>query len=178
MSPPCEGCIGESARNPSGGTLCTCQQLADWVLSCPGIDGLTVSGGEPFDQADAVSEVITLVRAVKPNLSLIVYTGKQYEELLARAEREPGIKKLLAQIQVLIDGPYLPHLDDGVPYRGSSNQRILILDESYRETANAYYTAASGRKIELISGRNGTWMIGVPSTDQANAWRHIKCNTL
>ena len=172
--PPCEGCIGESARDPLGGKLESTERVCRWILSCPRIDGITISGGEPFDQAAAVAELVRMVRATRPELSLVVYTGRYYEQLLEQAASDPATAELLSQIQVLIDGPYVAALDDGVPYRGSSNQRILILDEAYRPQAQAYYTSQPGRKIELIVTPEGTRMVGVPSRTQAQSWLNLK----
>lgn len=172
--PICEGCIGESARDPRGGKLESTERICQWILSCPQIDGITISGGEPFDQAAAVAELIRMVRASRPDLSLVVYTGRYYEQLLEQAASDQATAELLSQIQVLIDGPYVAALDDGVPYRGSSNQRILILDKTYRPQAQAYYTNQPGRKIELIVTPEGTRMVGVPSQAQAQSWHNLK----
>lgn len=172
--PPCEGCIGESARDPQGGKLASTDRICQWILSCPGIDGITISGGEPFEQTAAVAELIRMVRASRPELSLVVYTGRCYEQLLEQAASDPATAELLSQIQVLIDGPYVAALDDGVPYRGSSNQRILILDEAYRPQAQAYYTSQPGRKIELIVTPEDTRLVGVPSREQAQSWHNLK----
>lgn len=173
--PPCEGCIGESARNPLGGKLESTEHICQWILSLPQIDGITISGGEPFDQVAAVAELIRMVRASRPELSLVVYTGRYYEKLLEQAASDPATAELLSQIQVLIDGPYVAALDDGVPYRGSSNQRILILDSAYCPQAQAYYTSEPGRRIELIVTPEGTRMVGVPSKTQARSWHNLKC---
>lgn len=173
-TPPCPGCIGESARNPLNGQLCSPAEMARMLLASPSIDGVTISGGEPFDQAPAVAEVVRLIRVQRPDLSLILYTGHLYEDLLARSETDEASAFLLAQAQILIDGPYDPGQDDGIPYRGSANQRILVLDPAYQSEADAYYTNIPGRKINLIATNTQTLLVGVPSQQQADTWRRLK----
>ena len=70
---------------------------------------------------------------------MVTYTGYTYESLLARAERgdAPEIARLLELTDLLIDGPYLEALRDlDLPFRGSSNQRLLDREQR-RQLAHA-----------------------------------------
>lgn len=88
----------------------------------PLIDGVTFSGGEPFEQS---TFLIPLAKAIKAlDLTLWCYTGYTYEGLLEMPEK----KQLLKYIDVLIDGPFIVDLaDPNLKYRGSSNQRVIQL---------------------------------------------------
>ncbi|MBR0280957.1 MAG: radical SAM protein [Oscillibacter sp.] len=165
----CKGCIGE--RYKTGRSLeTTPQEAAEWYLR-QNADGLTISGGEPMLQADALSETIGLIRAAR-DCGVIVYTGFVYEELLKK--HDPDINRFLGQIDLLIDGPYIQDLDHNQPYRGSENQRFLLLTERYRTELETYYKAARSRQIELHFSEQQTMMAGVPGREQADIWRKIK----
>ena len=72
----------------------------------------------------------------KKDMGVIVYTGYIYEDL----EKNSDAKMLLSKIDLLIDGPYIRHLDDGKSLRGSSNQRIIPLTDRYKDYLSEYGT--------------------------------------
>lgn len=128
----CPGCVAPEAQALDGGTELETGALA-WEILLSGAEGLTISGGEPFLQAEALAELIRTVRR-KRDLGVIVYTGYVYEELLA----DPAARALLEETDLLIDGPYVKELDDGKSLRGSSNQRVIPLTERYRGELSLY----------------------------------------
>jgi anaerobic ribonucleoside-triphosphate reductase activating protein len=93
------------------------------------IDGVTFSGGEPFEQAKALAELAKKCRDM--GLSVISYSGYTLSEL--KRDRAPhlGSRSLLNQLDVLIDGPFRLKLAGDLPYRGSSNQLIHLLTDRY-----------------------------------------------
>lgn len=108
------------------------RQVADYILQLQAkyqIEGVTFLGGEPFDQAAALAALGQLVQAV--GLSVVTYSGYTLEKL-QRAEN-PAWRALLAVTDLLIDGPFLPHLrSDKLRWRGSSNQRLHYLTARYQ----------------------------------------------
>lgn len=171
----CEGCIaqafaGEKAAPPEE---ISPGEMADWVLAGEACDGLTVSGGEPMLQAEALADMVSRIRAVR-DMGLIVYTGFVYETLAERAETDPGIRRFLGQIDLLIDGPYVRELDVNQPYQGSSNQRMICLTPRYREALETYYAGKKGREVEIRLTEGRLILVGVPSADQAQAWQALK----
>ncbi len=133
--------------------------LAAWVRGIDGIDGLTVSGGEPFEQdLEALAAFLRLVKAPGRELSVLCYTGFRLEELQAMR----GAVKVLRHIDLLVDGPYVEALNEGNALRGSSNQRILALDEGMRELASQLSEARS-REVELSLSRDlALELTGIP----------------
>jgi anaerobic ribonucleoside-triphosphate reductase activating protein len=150
-----------------------CEELADTLILSGG-EGVTVSGGEPFAQAGAIARVIGLVRE-EIDYGVIVYSGYTFEELSERAGRDEEIALLLGEIDVLIDGLYVAELDDGRPYRGSSNQRILPLTDRYDSVLDSYYNESRGRRTEISMGFDGCFTLtGVPSAEMLAAWERMR----
>lgn len=167
----CPGCIGHSYR--SGEWLeATPDELASWYLGLSA-DGLTISGGEPMLQAASLAELVRLVRE-ESDCGVIVYTGFTHERLLERERTDEGVRAFLGAIDLLIDGPYVEELDDGRPYVGSSNQRVIALTDRYERDVDAYYGKATARRMEIRLSETGTIMMGVPSREQATIWRQVK----
>jgi anaerobic ribonucleoside-triphosphate reductase activating protein len=148
-----------------------CAALAEALLSVEGTEGVTISGGEPFLQAEALRRVLLAIKE-KADYGVIVYTGFTLEEL--RAENDPERTLLLREIDLLIDGRYVAELDDGRPYRGSSNQRLHRLSGRYSDVFDAYYNADHGRKVEINVGVGRTTLVGVPSKSERAAWERLK----
>ncbi len=169
----CEGCIAEAFTGEKAPPLETDpQEMADWVLAGEGCDGLTVSGGEPMLQAEALSGMVSRIRAVR-DMGLIVYTGFVYETLAERAEGDPGLRRFLDQIDLLIDGPYIREQDINQPYQGSANQRLLCLTPRYEAALKTYYAAENTRNVEIRLDGGRLILIGVPSADQLRTWRAL-----
>ena len=167
----CPGCIGHHYKE--GEWLeASPQELADWYLGT-GADGLTISGGEPMLQAAGLARMVGLIRELT-DCGVIVYSGFTHEALLERAREDQGIAELLGAIDLLIDGRYVEELNDGRPYVGSSNQRIIALTDRYQEDVRTYYGEATARKMEIRLSETGTLMVGVPSREQAEIWQQVK----
>ena len=100
------------------------------------IDGVTISGGEPFEQAPELAKLIRLLRR-KGVTDILVYTGYTLEELRARGDG--ATDEALSGISVLIDGPYVAELDDGTDnIKGSKNQRVLFLKPGFEKKYSEY----------------------------------------
>ena len=95
------------------------------------IDGLTVLGGEPMEPANqkAVATFLERVKDFDPEKTVWVYTGDVYEELLDGPRHTEYTDRLLACVDVLVDGPFEEELKDiTLRFRGSSNQRIIDMN--------------------------------------------------
>ena len=86
------------------------------------LKGVTFSGGEPFCQAEALAELARLVHGAGKDVAC--YTGWTYEQLLEK--NDPAVNALLAQVDLLIDGPFvLAQRNLELRFRGSENQRLI-----------------------------------------------------
>ena len=149
----CPGCIAPSLQDINGGIDADTELLADEAVRS-GVKGITISGGEPFLQAAALADFVRRVRESVPEMSVIVYTGQIYERLLENSE----CAGLIAQADLIIDGGYVRELDDGLPMRGSSNQRLIYLTNrlSPEDMPNS-------RNNKIVFTEKGFRMVGIPS---------------
>ena len=148
----CNGCIAPDAWDVNGGFEQDVVELAEEIINTPNIEGITVSGGEPFLQQEALCDLIKLVQSQR-DLGVIVYTGMLYEEV---AETE-----LASLCDIIVDGEYVEELNDNRSLRGSSNQKVISLTNRYRDMIKEYYGVV-GRKIEMHIQHNTTNIVGIP----------------
>lgn len=151
----CKGCIAKDSWSLDGGELVEVDTIVQQILRQENIEGITISGGEPFLQQDALCELISKVREHK-DIGVIIYTGMKYNEIENTA--------LAHSADLIIDGEYVEELNDNKSLRGSSNQNVLCLTERYNDIVSEYY-GRNGRKIELILADGITKMIGIPSKE-------------
>ena len=98
-------------------------------LSKPYIKGLTLSGGHPLDPHNApkVLEIVKRVKMVFPNKDIWIYSGYEWENII----KNETLREILKYTDVLVDGAYVDELRDiSLPFRGSSNQRIIDVPKS------------------------------------------------
>lgn len=121
----CLGCHNPDTWDPQAGNEFAVKEIIKKIRKIvKNIRGITLSGGEPFLQAKEMA--ILAIEARKMGLDVVTYTGYVYEDLLKM--NIPGAKELLELTDVLIDGPFLIGCKDiSLPYRGSTNQRIIDL---------------------------------------------------
>ncbi len=125
----CSGCYNEFTHPHKIETLYTPIEVAKWILSIDGIDGVTFSGGEPFEQAKAVLQVIKEIKQEK-ELDVFVFSGYTYGKLASSTDN--NVNQLLNSIDILSSGPYVEKLrDDSLLWRGSSNQELHYLSDKY-----------------------------------------------
>lgn len=115
----CQGCLTPESRIIKNDKQVLVEDLAKDVISREYIDGITISGGEPFLQSAPLTRFLNLVLKQRPELTVIVFTGYQIEDL-----KEEDAKSLINKLDLLIDGSYMESLNDDKGLRGSSNQRF------------------------------------------------------
>lgn len=127
----CKNCFNKEYQNFHFGKVFD-EKAFDEVMDClsdANISGLSVLGGEPFDNLAGLKEFITKVRA-KTEKDIWIYSGYTFEELLEK----DGAMDVLKNIDVLVDGRFVEDLKDlKLKFRGSSNQRIIDMKRTLEE---------------------------------------------
>lgn len=130
------------------------QIAAFWKTQTPPPDGLTVSGGEPFDQAGALFDLLTKLR-IHGVGDILVFSGYSLRELLKQHPHLPE------SVTALIDGPFEAGNETDARQKGSGAQTLTLFHPEYE---NAYSTWAASRKnsLQFIRGEEGSFIIGIP----------------
>ena len=120
----CPGCHNPETHDIHGGRLVDTSEIIAKMDANPMLDGITLSGGEPFLQPEACAELAD--EAHKRGLNVWCYTGYTIDTIIGG--RDNGKRGLLKRIDVLVDGPYIESLRTlELPWRGSKNQRVIEL---------------------------------------------------
>lgn len=166
----CEGCLAKEMNAGSYKELSPAD-LSETFLKVADTEGITISGGEPFLQSGELATMLDHIKA-KRDYGVIVYTGFLKEDL--EKNDDPGVQQFLQYIDILIDGHYMQELDDGKPYRGSSNQKIHLMTDRYKSVFEDYYNGTDKRNIEIDVEKDNVYMVGVPSKNGIEVWRQFK----
>ncbi len=153
----CRGCIAPEWIPQRPANRVSPAELAQVILSSPEVSGLTLSGGEPMLQAEALLELVRSVRAGR-DVDVICFTGFTLGELQANPP-SPHIPAFLAQIDLLVDGQYVQELNDDRGLRGSSNQVFHYLTPRLRQVD----FASLGRKVEITINEGSLLLTGIPT---------------
>ncbi len=130
----CPGCHNPQTHDFAGGSVTTVEKILDEIKKDPLLQGVTFSGGEPFCQAGAFASLAEQIHRLPGGLDVTCYSGWTYEQLVEKAAREPDVAALLAEIDYLIDGPFvLAKRDLTLLFRGSQNQRYLDMRRTRAE---------------------------------------------
>lgn len=155
----CPNCINPAGRPlDRNGYYIDTEILFQEMSSAPQLTGLTISGGEPFLQAD---DLVVLIRRIKTEttLDVMMYSGYTLGEL--RARQSPSVDEILDNIDLLVDGEYVEERNFNQMYRGSDNQRIHFLSKKYLPFKDRI-EAAHNRDVEFICRGEEMFVIGLP----------------
>jgi anaerobic ribonucleoside-triphosphate reductase activating protein len=152
----CIGCISPDWIPFKPGIRFTPEEILE-KFDLTAVSGLTFSGGEPMEQAHDLAMVARLARK-KKDINIICFTGYRYERLL-KDPPNAGVADLLAEIDLLIDGPFIQFRSESIGLRGSSNQRFVHLTNRLA----AYNFATQTRKVEITVTNGQMEFIGIPT---------------
>ena len=163
----CPGCIGvdwNTKRKPEFdlSVLTIVQTIEKYPLA----EGITISGGEPFCQVDALLELASAL--YNNGLGIIIYTGYELSELIAM--HDDRVDRILSIVDVLIDGRYISELDDDKPFRGSANQTIHQFSDRYA----AFFSQEKERTASIEKQAGQELLTGIPDSMTKLEWAKIK----
>ena len=156
----CKGCLSERLQHfePSNEqNIFT--YFANYDLSK--VDGITISGGEPFEQ---VEELLILVRYFKQRgiNDILIYSGYTIQEL--HAKHDERIEQILNEIAVLIDGPYIDEQNNNTGnLKGSDNQRIIFINTAFKNRYDEYFRET--RTMQEFRFGNYIVAVGIPTKE-------------
>ncbi len=122
----CPGCFNPQTHDFSAGDVRRVDWLVDQVLALKGIEGVTISGGEPFQQPEAILLLLKLLRS-RSELSTIIFSGFDKSEL----ERMACFEEVKVNVDAIIAGRYREEQRLASGLLGSANQEILLCSDRY-----------------------------------------------
>lgn len=157
----CEGCISVDTW-ATAKTLIPIEQLMMTLSSyLPLIDGITISGGEPFDQFEALLAIVVQLRE-RTKVDILVYTGYAVEDITDQ------LQQIKPYIDVLISDPFQRQSSQTLRLRGSDNQRLHCFTSQAVEKF-AYYQQAvttEDKVLDVMFDAEGVvWFAGIPRRD-------------
>ncbi|WP_220679224.1 4Fe-4S single cluster domain-containing protein [Frischella sp. Ac48] len=157
----CEGCISVDTW-ATAKTLIPIEQLMMKLSSyLPLIDGITISGGEPFDQFEALLAIVVQLRE-RTKVDILVYTGYAVEDITDQ------LQQIKPYIDVLISDPFQRQSSQTLRLRGSDNQRLHCFTSQAVEKF-AYYQQAvttEDKVLDVMFDAEGVvWFAGIPRRD-------------
>lgn len=157
----CAGCLSRDTWDHAAAAETTVEQVVATVARlCPdGVDGVTISGGEPFEQPAALHALVRALRSWGRSTGgepdVLVYSGRGLSDLLAEHP------EVLADLDALIPEPYQAQLPPTAGWQGSGNQPLVLLSElGHARFAGADRAAAPQLQVAVSDGT--VWMIGIP----------------
>jgi anaerobic ribonucleoside-triphosphate reductase activating protein len=160
----CPGCCNPHLFEASGGELVPVTTLLEEVAAVGGeVEGVTLLGGEPFEQVDGLLHFAEGARSL--DLSVLIFTGYTLEEL--RSRRDPATDGLLATTDLLVDGRYEASRPERERlWAGSANQRFHFLTDRYTPSIERPGPHEPLRTIEVRIGSEGRL--------SANGWPDVR----
>ena len=161
----CNGCVSQDTWPRDPATAIPVRDVLAWCrrVAPDGPDGVTISGGEPFEQPEALAALLDGLHAWRTaralDFDLLCYSGYPLKTL----ERRHA--KLLARLDAVIPEPYADGLPLGNVWRGSANQPLVPLTERGRARYAEHVDAApatGGKRMQAAIEGGRVWLIGIP----------------
>ena len=163
----CPGCCNPEFLSFHGGEDKSLGDVVEAMTSQDGIEGITLLGGEPFAHAEAAAAVAE--SAKRHGLSVMAFSGYLLEELRMKPDATAA---LLAQIDILVDGPYERDLPDSKRrWVGSTNQRIHFLTDRYRAEDPCWNRSNT---LEIRVDSESIRVNGFPALQAIGLWKGWK----
>ena len=164
----CPGCVSVDTWNPGIGEVAIGQLLEAVARHADAADGLTVSGGEPFDQPEALAALLREWRRLSVR-STLIFTGREMAAISPWLESNPGI------VDAVMTGPFRSDLPQTLALRGSDNQRLRALTPLGAElSAFDRLADATDRRLDVMFDEDGdAWMAGIPARGDLARLRRV-----
>lgn len=141
----CPGCSSPELQSLFGGRKVTVSSLAEEIIETTGIDGITISGGEPLLQWRPLTSLLEKVKSRRSGISVIVFTGYKKEDISSDIT-----SRLFPYVDLLIDGEYIRERNDNKGLRGSNNQNFHFLSNALTGYRDILLNGERKRESHLI----------------------------
>lgn len=158
----CPGCVSPQTWDRDPARLKPIDAILAWCAACADVDGVTISGGEPFEQPEALAELLDGLDRWRQThdrpIDLLCYSG------LPRRRIERDHAALLARLDAFIPEPYVATRPTAMRWRGSANQPVVPLSALGRARyGEGTDQPPEGPHLQAAMHGDLLWMIGVPT---------------
>jgi len=158
----CKGCVTPQLQEFRQEKQISVDKLCEMVFSILDkypVDGVTISGGEPLEQAE---ELLEFLKKISLRIEdILLYTGYTLEQLYKK--NMEMTKSILKYLSVLIEGEYIENENNGHALKGSDNQNIYYKSQEMREVYERYIEEQMKRKcLQTFQVSDGFFTIGIP----------------
>ena len=165
----CQGCVSVDTWGTGKGGVLINEIMAaidPWLNDA---EGITISGGEPFDQPEALSSLLSLLRS-KTKVDILVYSGHPFEKIASVVDKNKGL------IDVIISEPYEDDMSNTLALRGSDNQRLHCLttlgEMRFRQFERTI--TPTDKMFDIMFEEEGAvWLAGIPGRDDMKRLKTI-----
>jgi anaerobic ribonucleoside-triphosphate reductase activating protein len=165
----CKGCVSADTWGTGKGGVSVDEimdVISPWLQEA---EGITISGGEPFDQPEALIHLLAQIRSTT-SIDIFVYSGHPFEKIALTVEKCQGT------IDALISDPYDENASQTLALRGSDNQRLHFLTPLGETRFRPFERAlkSSDKTFDIMFDEAGTiWLAGVPRRDDMRRLKTI-----
>jgi len=141
--------------------------ISPWLAEA---DGITISGGEPFDQLPALEALLVVLRSeIGTRKDILLYSGRHWENIAPHILNRPAI------VDVVISEPFLESAPQSLAWRGSDNQTMHLLTDLGKSLYTPWLDAprsALPRAMDVFLDGDELWMAGIPEPGTLDAIHH------
>jgi anaerobic ribonucleoside-triphosphate reductase activating protein len=172
----CKGCVSQDTWERDPGKEMSVAQLMTWCRRVASADfsGVTISGGEPFDQPRAFGALLDALRhwreSARLDFDILCYSGYPLTTLKKRHSR------LLQKLDALIPEPYVDALPLTHLWRGSANQSLVILSVRGQDRYAGFLDApvdTSAKRMQTMVDGERVWYVGIPGRGDMSALEEV-----
>ena len=154
----CTGCIAPDSQMIHSNRVRSIDSIVEQILDGTGLEGITISGGEPFAQSSGVARLIEKLKRLRPKLSVMIFSGFTLKQLCAR--KDDATNRVLKNTDILVAGTYKRDLACDDVWRASTNQQVHWLSNRYSPND----MKRSRRELEVFKAltSNDLFVAGIP----------------
>lgn len=168
----CRGCVSRDTWERDAGKEITVGQLVEWCRRFENqeIDGITISGGEPFEQPEALGILLSELRAWTDTMSrpidYLCYSGLPNKILRKQ------YACILDELDCVVSEPYIEN-QPTAELRGSSNQKVIPLSELGSQRYEGNHDGRASKRFQVAVESGHIWFIGIPDRGDMTRLEHL-----
>jgi anaerobic ribonucleoside-triphosphate reductase activating protein len=160
----CPGCISQDTWESDRSYECKTETIVRWCreVTANKLDGVTITGGEPFEQPDALHQLVDELDGWRKlnhlEFDVLVYSGFRFKYLIENH------RNILERLDAIIPEPFVHGQQENLLWRGSRNQPIVPLSKKGHQLygQGVLINIHRERRLQMIADAENIWFAGIP----------------